>query len=389
MKLSVIDDGTLAKPQPRDVRLYLRIHGWTRTTPPYSTPDVWMLPISGSAYEVIAPSSRRAPDYPRRIRELLRTVSIAEDRSELEVFHDLLTLEFDIQEIHSEHGGPPGTAPLRDATTGFYAAQNMLASAASSFEEPHLVLPARRSARASDLMRRVLAGPVAEGSFVISIWVPVPPRLRPDEDGVLFEPEEFDPDEPYARSTTRFLNRALSATRAAALDTLGGEVGLDPFTRRESEGVSANLCESLVNLSGADEMTLNVHFSWALERPVREEASVIDFSAEMIPVLSEAAASLRAAIPEDDVTIRGNVVRLHREGSYNAGDVSISGVILGDVTEKLRRVTVSLAEEDYQQAISAHGNYTEVEISGSLTQRSNRSYLSNARNFTLLISTDE
>jgi len=122
-------------------------------------------------------------------------------------------------------------------------------------------------------MRRVLAGPVAEGSFVISIWVPVPPRLRPDEDGVLFEPEEFDPDEPYARSTTRFLNRALSATRAAALDTLGGEVGLDPFTRRESEGVSANLCESLVNLSGADEMTLNVHFSWALERPVHLRVS--------------------------------------------------------------------------------------------------------------------
>jgi hypothetical protein len=84
------------------------------------------------------------------------------------------------------------------------------------------------------------------------------------------------------------------------------------------------------------------------------------------------------------------LVRLQREGNeYGAGDVSIAGIILGDVTEKLRRVTVSLAEEDYQQAITAHGNYTEIEISGSLIQRSNRNYLRNARNFTPLLSTEE
>ena len=42
---------------------------------------------------------------------------------------------------------------------------------------------------------------------------------------------------------------------------------------------------------------------------MREEASVVDFSTKMIPVLRQAARSLRAEVPEDDVTIRGNVVR--------------------------------------------------------------------------------
>lgn len=391
MKLRIFDDDMLAKPQPRDVRVYLRMRGWNRVSSDfYAKPDIWMLPIGESEYEVIAPSSHRAPDYPRRIRELLRTVSVAEGRSELEVFHDLLTLVFDIQEIHSEHGDlPPGTAPLRDATAAFFAAQSMLASALSSFEEPHLVLPARRPPRASDLMRRVLAGPVAEGSFVISVWVPVPSRLRPDEDGILYEPEQFDPGESYERSATRFLNRALSATRDAALDTLAGEASLDPFTRRKSEGVSANLCESIVNLGGTEDTTLDVHFSWALEHPVRELVPVVNFSTDMISVLRDSARSLRASVPEDDVTIRGNVVRLHREGNYNAGDVSISGVILGDEVEKLRRVTVSLAEEDYQQAINAHGSYTEVEVSGSLIQRGRRSDLTSIRNFSLLPRTEE
>ena len=319
MKVQVIDEAALASPQPRNVRLYLRIHGWAREPRREGEPDIWTLPTEDGAYEVIAPSSHRAFDYPRRIAELLRTVSIAENRSELELLRDLVTLTFDIQQIHGrEHGGPPGTAPLRDAAVAFNAAQSMIASALTSFEQRRLVLPTRRPPRAAELMSRVLTGPATEGSYVIAVWVPVPPRLRPNEDGILFEPEEFDPNEPYERSATKFLNRALTATREAAIDTLSGDFVLESFARRQDEGVSANLCESLVNLSGQEGTAFDVRFSWALERPVQELAPVVRFGNETIPVLREAAQALRSWIPEDDVTIRGNVVRLHREGNYGA-----------------------------------------------------------------------
>jgi hypothetical protein len=388
MRVQFLDVDTLSSPRPRDIRLYLRIHGWTRAVQEERGPDVWTLPIAESAYELIAPSSRRALDYPRRIQELLRTLSIAEDRSEFEILGDLTTLTFDVQHIHSEHGSPPGTAPLRDAASAFAAAQSMVASALSAFEERHLVLPIRRPQRATELMNRVLAGPTTAGSYVISVWVPVPSRLRQDEDGVLFDPEELGLDEPYERSATKFLNRALNATRAAAVDALSEGSGVEPFVRRENDGVSANLCESLVSLGGQADTSFDVRFSWALERPVQNLVPVVQFSNEMIPVLRDAALTIRSMVPEDIVTIRGNVVRLHRDSNYGAGDVSISGVVRGDETGRLRRVSVSLAEEDYQTAIEAHQSFADVEIVGSLIQRGNRTYLTNTSNFSLLPSTD-
>jgi hypothetical protein len=381
MKVQIVDEAALASPLPRNVRLYLRLHGWTRAPGRQGEPDIWILPADTGNYEVIAPSSHLTLDYARRIAELLRTLSIVESRSELEILRDLVTLTFDIQQIHSEHGGPPGTAPLRDAADAFAAAHSMLAAAWTSFEEPRLVLPTRRPPRAADLMRRVLTGPATEGSYVISIWVPVPSRLRPDEDGVLFEPEELLQEEPYERSATRFLNRALEATHTAAQQALDGDIGIEAFTQRENQGVSANLCESLVNLAGQDGTTFDVHFSWALERPVSELSSVVRFSTETIPVLREAARTLRFWIPEENVRITGNVVRLHRESNYGAGEVSIAGVVSSDTVGQIRRVSVSLAEEDYQKAIAAHETYTEVEVVGSLTQRGNRTYLNNPTDF--------
>jgi hypothetical protein len=390
MKLQVLDEEALSTPRPRDIRLYLRIHGWTRSDREEGQPDVWTLPIGDSAYEVIAPSSRGVLDYARRIRELLRTVSIAEDRSEFEVLSDLTTLTFDIQQVHLEHGGPPGTAPLRDASAAFTATQSMFSSVLSSFEERRLVLPSSRPPRATELLSRVLAGPATVGSYVISIWVPVPSLLRPDEDGVLFDPEEEGVStEPYERAATRFLNSALNATRSAAIEALDGRVGPEPFVVRENEGVSANLCEALVNLSGQTDAPFDVHFAWALERPVQGLIPIVQFKSEMIPVLRVAAATLRAMIPEDIVTIRGNVVRLHRDSNYGAGEVSISGVVRGDETAKLRRVSVSLTEEDYRLAILAHSNFADVEVVGSLIQRGNRTYLTNPSNFLLHGSTDE
>lgn len=389
MKVLVTDEAALASPQPRNVRLYLRIHGWTRALREEGKPDIWELPRHEGTYEVIAPSSYEALDYPRRIAELLRTVSIVEDRSELEVLRDLVTLTFDIQQIHSEYGGPPGTAPLRDAAQAFDSVRNMLNAALVSFEERRLVLPTRRPPRATELMSRVLTGPATEGSYVISVWVPVPPQLRPDEDGVLFEPEELGPNEPYERSATKFLNRALSATQAAAREALAGDIGIDAFVRRENEGVSANLCESLVGLGGQDATPFDVRFSWALERPVHELPPAIQFNTDTIPVLREAARTLRSWVPEENVRISGNVVRLHREGSYGAGEASIAGIVSGDVEEKLRRVSVSLAEEDYRQAITAHENFAGVEIVGSLIQRGNRLYLQDPHDFTLRPVIDE
>ncbi|MGB7602747.1 MAG: hypothetical protein WBM24_20765 [Candidatus Sulfotelmatobacter sp.] len=378
MTIQFLEDVPIYSLQPRNIRLYLRTRGWVRADDSQTTPDIWELVTGEGIFEVIAPSSQDARDFPITMRELLRTISIIEDRAPIEVVRDLVTLSFDVQYIHCDYEGPSGTAPLRDAVDIYKAAYGMFTAAAVTLEDPHLVLPQRRPPQTSDLLRKVLAGPTTAGSYVVSLWTPIPPRLTPEEDSVLFEMEE---DDPYERVATQHLHSALSATRAAVGQILTTDDGLDAFVERERQGVSANLCESLVTLSGESGTPFDIRFAWALDRPVVGPKETVPFTGESLPVLKEAARELRARLPEDDVRIRGNVIRLHREGNLGSAEVTVAGSIVGDADGKLRRVTISLAESDYEEAIAAHRSYEEVEMLGSLLQRGNRTYLLQAREF--------
>ena len=309
--------------------------------------------------------------------ELARTVSVVEDRPPDEILRDLATLGFDIQYIHHEYASPRGTAPLRDTAEAYAAIHSMITAVATSLDEPRPVLPYRKPTQATNLAKRVLAGPTGSGSYVISVWTPIPPRLTPEEDSVLFEMA----DEPYERRATAYLHTALRAARTAVREVRDGEARVETFIERASAGVSANLCESLVALAGENETAFDVRFSWATDRPMPVEEPMVHFSADSLPVLSEAARVIRAQLPEEDVRVRGNVIRLHRESQIRGGEVTIAGTILGDPTEKLRRVTLSLDQSDYQAAINAHHDYTDVEVVGSLIQRGNRTYLTQPRGF--------
>lgn len=380
----MLDPNALASPGARRIRLYLRLTGWENGATAGQGPDIWTKNAGGDLYEVIAPT-QDARDFTARVSELLRTLSIVEDRSESDVLRDLLTVTFDVQYLRTEHDGPPGTAPLRDAADAVAAAHNLLASATAALEEPRLVLPTRRPARTTDFMRKVLAGPTSEGSFVISTWVPIPPRLTPEEDLVLFD----DQNEPFERQATRHLSRALAAAERASAEALTSDAGIDSFLVREQEGLSANLCEALVALAGEQEVPLGITLAWALDRPMPSVPSEFTFATEAISVLREAARELRQRLPEEIVRVRGNVVRLHRDAVSGAGDVTIAGIVSGDDLGRLRRISASLAEEDYERAIAAHQQFADVEIVGEVYQRGTRTYLRDARGFVVHPPADE
>ena len=337
----------------------------------------WRLPTDEGTYEVIAPSSRSTGDFGQRVSELLRTLSVAEDRSPADVLRDISTQAFDIQYYRTRPDSPSGTAPLKEAADKYAAVSSLYSASTVSIEDPRSVHPSHRSARTQSLLKQVLAGPTFEGSYVISVWTPIPPRLTQEEDSVLFETN----DEPYERRATVRLHQALSAVRSA----LDGDAGIDAFVDRAAVGVSANLCESLVMLSGdAAASPFDVRFAWALDRPVRIAEPVIRFERDDFRVLKSAAQDLRALLPEQDVRLKGNVVRLEHGTEVGPGVITIAGVVADDPTEKMRRVYVTLEQEDYDRALSAHHTFLEVEVTGSLIQRGNRSYLSDPREFLVL-----
>jgi len=231
------------------------------------------------------------------------------------------------------------------------------------------------------MIQNVLAGPTSAGSYIVSVWTPIPPRLTPEEDPVLFEAD----DEPFERRITALLHTALHSAESATNMVRNGTAGLSTFIDRAAEGVSANLCESLVDLSGDSKTPYDVRFSWALDRPRQASEQPIHFDGYSFDVLTDAARLMRNQLPEEDVVLRGNVVRLHREGTRRGpGEVTIAGTIRGDKAERLRKIWVSLTESDYALALRAHQEFADVELAGALLQRGGRTYLNLAGSFNVL-----
>ena len=91
IKVQITDADALSVPTPDRTRSYLQDHGWERGSKEGEKPEWWRLHTQDGTYEVIWPSSKAYVDYPRRVAELLRTLSIVEDRSELALWHELVS----------------------------------------------------------------------------------------------------------------------------------------------------------------------------------------------------------------------------------------------------------------------------------------------------------
>ena len=186
------------------------------------------------------------------------------------------------------------------------------------------------------------------------------------------------PGAPARAAGPILLDPARRARVIVCLEGLPGRQARPPFLTLV---LTLTLVEFLVTFSGENDTPFDVRFAWAVDRPVVGSKEVDPFAGESLPVLKEAARELRARLPEEDVRFRGNVIRLHREGNLGSGEFTVAGSIVGDPDGKLRRVTISLAESDYEEAIAAHRSYEDVEMLGSLVQRGNRTSLLQAREF--------
>lgn len=87
---------------------------------------------------------------------------------------------------------------------------------------------------------------------------------------------------------------------------------------------------------------------------------------------------LRAHVPEEDVVVTGEVVRLHREGN-GTGEITLVGRV--DEDDTLRRIWVELPAPDYDQAVRAHREMREVTVTGNLVRRGNRYVLNHPFGF--------
>lgn len=379
MKAQIRDVDALRALKPLEVSAYLRAKGWRQASDLRGKASLWLLAREGDEFDVTVPQRREMGDYALRISEVLETLAKVEQRSELDVLRDLLTVTADLIRVRApSQDAENGTLPLDRAVEFVERSRDMMLAAACATLDKRAFFAKRKAQQAMDYLSHVRMGQTEHGSYVLTILSPVAPELKPVQEML---PIIAEVSAPYERQVTQTLIESLRTLDDAAR-TAGVLGDMAPFQDAISKGVSANLCDAVVGLSDVSSgRGLEIQVSWSRSRPVDEGMPTRVFLAsDTMPIIQEAARQFREAGPFEDVEVEGVVTRLDRGPDAVEGEVTIYGNIEG----QFRRMTLKLEGEKYSKAVQAHDLRQTVKCAGDLVKEGRGYRLQNPRRFEVL-----
>ncbi len=376
MKAAIQDSVVLSSLGPLELMAYLRARGWKQEAEISNKGSIW---VHDNDTDVVLPARRQFGDYALRVSEVLRTLSKAEDRSELEVLRDIQTTTSDLVRIRiADKHTEAGTLPLENAVRFVEHARDLMLAAACAAIEKKPVYAKRKPQQAMDYLNHVQMGQTERGSFVLTILSPVAPELRPAQGTLL---PESEPQDPFERQVTKTLMSSIHALDSAARDATS-QSNMEPFQSAVSAGVSANLCDAIVGLSAVSSgEALALTMSWSRTRPVASTfQNQVRLESDAIPVIEEAARVFREVAPLEDYEVTGFVRASDRPFDAVQGDITLDALVDG----KFHRVTIPLTPSDYSLALKAHDVRKIVTCTGELIKQGRGYRLQNPRYFRVL-----
>lgn len=356
--------------RPDAISAYLAANHWTDSGVGARSEGNPILQLwTRSDYEVAVPLRADFRDYVHRLREAVETLRKAEGRGSIEVASDLVNSGYDVVRVRIlSSRADEGMLPIDEAVSYVHSSRDMIMAAACSTVAPKTYFPARKPNKANEFIRRVKFGQTERGSFVFSLMAPVAPQL-----------ESFGRTtslEPFDRQVTRTLLGGVERVKVAAA-AAASSMSIDLFEQERLSGVSANLCDALSKLAGAEdnEHDFELGFSWALVNPANVIAQHILLPRSMAPILRSAATVLKAKAPADDFELIGPVIKLARADGAIVGSVTV----VAEVEGQPRRVTIELEAEDYSIALSAHDRNNTLSAVGTLVKEGKLLRLQNVR----------
>ncbi|NGO74989.1 hypothetical protein G6045_04735 [Streptomyces sp. YC504] len=329
---------------PAVLRELLDRHGWRRRGGAVGRYARWTPPGGSSGTSLLVPESRAFPDSEDLLDEALVALSRSAAPSARDVLVALALPSDEVRWSRDVPAGPAGTAPWAAEEELRGAARKMLIAGALAVRERAGYYGARHRRPAAGSLRELLVGP-APGGRELTAFVPV-------ETG---------------RALVVRLHHALFAAREA-IDYQRATGGMEAFDTAIEAGVSQELTEAVVALVRGTEGA-RVTFAWAPAAGVPEGCAprpeAVEFSPGDLPVLREAGARFLREEPALPVRITGTVVRMRRNGPRGTGTVRLRVIAGADVPH----VRLSLDEEAYRIAGSAHLVGLPIRVSGRLESR--------------------
>jgi hypothetical protein len=366
MNIDIRDPHALRAIQPADAALYLRSHNWLQGHTEPGRASYWTLTQNGEEYEALLLLDVQLRDYALRMGELLKNLALVENRSQGEIYSDLLATGSDVIRVRiCDPESSDGSLSIEDHAQISQKTRDLILAAACSATEYRPVWHSRKPAPALEYLRSVRIGQSERGSYVLTINSPVPPFLHDQRQIV-------DTQETFERHVTQTLAHALHALNLAAEEAaLTQEMA--GFDRAINQGVSANLCDAVVGLWGtaSTQRRLEFQFSWSPARQVPPDMiHRVTLAPDRRAFIQAAARQMREREPVEQFELRGPVVKLERAEGSSEGKVTLVGLVDG----RQVRVVMQLADDAYTLAVDAHREGLILRAVGQL-HKEGRGYL--------------
>lgn len=253
-----------------DISTYLEHTGWRRRKESWRGAALW---THIDAKDVLVPARDGMGDSELRVAEIVDVLAIVEQRPADEIVRDINSPNADQHWYRTFSVGlPSGFTTLRAGAKALRGMMTVFGSAARAvIDRPHFVFPGEAPALVGSFIDRVELAPTRAGSYVFPVRVPL-----------------GDNPELTRRVSMQLLDAAVAVRDAVVSGDLAA------FDSTVSAGVSAELCEGMQNLAGADgREPFEIGFRWARGLPAEVAPVSVAFPEGSAEIIAAAADRLR------------------------------------------------------------------------------------------------
>lgn len=319
-------------------------------------------------FEILLPLDLYLKDYYERLYDALSILANFYNKDFNNIINSIVNFISDKIKIQViEEDVKEGVIPLLDGVKLFENVKEIMIAATLATLNKKKYFFGNRPDEATRYVNSLKLGQTEKGSYIVNILSPI----DLNNNDFLFYHESLS----FTRKVTESLTLSLSSLQTGLAEYTKNN-SFTVFDETVKNGVSANLCDAISELSGPDkkrEINIVIEFANTLaEKPRRES---FQFSKNDSRIMKEVANYLMENVTFEDYTLVGFVIKLARDESHIEGEIVLSCF----VEEKSRNVKVYLNKEEYEIAISAHKNHKMLRINGTVVIEKRKARLVNVK----------
>lgn len=335
---------------------YLKGAGWVDDGDIEGLASIWHRPEKENyIFEVVLPRVKSVKGYLQRLYEALKSLAAFEERDIAAVIESVQNFYSDMVKVRVVHlDVEEGSIPLDDGVLLVEKARDLLAATTMSAFKKQKYFSGNRSQEVQAYLDKLRLGQTEVGSFIVNVLAPISNEVVVQEDSELIS---------LGRAVTMNLARSLSAVQRS-MESFKESEDFIHFEEAVSKGVSANLCDALIGLSGTEhtrDLTISIQPGGG-EAEWQNIPLVHSFDAVMIPYLKSASNFYKGNYIIKNYQAYGVVTGMKHLQSEDFGVISVKSLVNG--VERI--ISIQLDMIEYWEALVAHAQGRMVSCMGDL-----------------------